>query len=493
MDLFKLQNSSDIRGTAIVNEGEAPLNPTSVKMIAYGFVKYLEKDLGLTNVRVGVGHDSRVTANILKEGIIEGLYEAGADKVYDFHLCSTPAMFMSTTKKHLDLDGAIEITASHLPFDKNGMKFFTKDGGTDKDQLKKILTYAMEYSSSDVSDKKAIDYDFITDYSDGLVETVRELTKKQLPFEGMKVLVDAGNGASGFFAEKVLSKLGADTSTSMFLEPDGHFPNHVANPEDKFAMDMFCENVKKADVDCGIIFDTDGDRAALCDHDGKSLGKSKLIALLSDGILKQYPGSTIVTDSVTSTSLKPYIEARGGIHHRFKRGYNNVINEAKRLTKLGQFAPLAIETSGHGALMENFYLDDGAYLSIKALIILSQLKESGHDFSNILSDYKDANEAIELRPEILVEDFRALGEELIFKFTGFAINHEGWSLEEPNYEGVRVNMDEDHGDGFILMRLSLHEPVLPINIESSSKENLNLIMKDLRQFMSEYKESIQEV
>jgi len=96
------------------------------------------------------------------------------------------------------------------------------------------------------------------------------------------------------------------------------------------------ESIKKAvldnNADFGIIFDADGDRSAFIDNTGREINRNNLIALLSDILLKQTPGATIVTDSVTSAGLKKFIENHGGKHHRFKRGYKNVINEAKSYT-----------------------------------------------------------------------------------------------------------------------------------------------------------------
>ena len=86
-------------------------------------------------------------------------------------------------------------------------------------------------------------------------------------------------------------------------------------------------------------------------------------ALISAVLAPDHPRGVIVTDSITSTGLARFIEAQGMRHHRFKRGYKNVIDEARRLCDEGRDAPLAIETSGHAAMRENYFLDDGAYLT----------------------------------------------------------------------------------------------------------------------------------
>lgn len=101
---------------------------------------------------------------------------------------------------------------------------------------------------------------------------------------------------------------------------------------------------------------------------GEELNRNRLIALISAILLREHPGTAIVTDSITSTGLAEFIAAHGGVHRRFRRGYRNVINEALRLNAAGQDCQLAIETSGHAALKENYFLDDGAYLVTRFLM-----------------------------------------------------------------------------------------------------------------------------
>ncbi|KAI7733533.1 hypothetical protein M8C21_031744 [Ambrosia artemisiifolia] len=198
------------------------------------------------------------------------------------------------------------------------------------------------------------------------------------PLEGFHIFVDAGNGAGGFFAGKVLEPLGAVTSGSQFLEPDGLFPNHNPNPEDKAVMKAITQAVLDNKSDLGIIFDTDVDRSAAVDSTGREFNRNRLFALMSAIVLEEHPGTTIVTNSVTSDGLTTFIEKKlGGKHHRFKRGYKNVIDETIHLNSVGEESHLAIETRGHGALKVNHWLDDGAYLMVKLLNKLASARASG--------------------------------------------------------------------------------------------------------------------
>lgn len=118
------------------------------------------------------------------------------------------------------------------------------------------------------------------------------------------IIVDAGNGVDGFFAENVLMPLGADISGSQFLEPDVKFPNHIPNPENQEAMKSICDATVRTHADLGIIFDTDVDRAGCVDKYGQPINHNPLYALASYIARQNCPGGTIVTDSVISDGLK---------------------------------------------------------------------------------------------------------------------------------------------------------------------------------------------
>lgn len=201
----------------------------------------------------------------------------------------------------------------------------------------------------------------------------------QRPLKGFHIVVDAGNGAGGFYATEVLAPLGADISGSQFLEPDGRFPNHIPNPENGEAMASASRATLAAGADLGIIFDTDVDRAGCgLTAPGRRLTATAWWLWASAIALEGNPGGAIVTDSITSTGLKTYIEQElGGVHYRYKRGYKNVIDEAVRLNRAGVNCPLAIETSGHAAFRENDFLDDGAYLVTKLIIKMAVLRREG--------------------------------------------------------------------------------------------------------------------
>jgi phosphomannomutase len=205
--------------------------------------------------------------------------------------------------------------------------------------------------------------------------------------------------------------------------------------------------------------------------------------------LEEHPGTTIVTDSITSDGLTKFIERDlKGFHHRFKRGYKNVINEAVCLNKEGKECWLAIETSGHAALKENYFLDDGAFLITKILIKFAKLRMTGGDLASLTEKLVMPVESKEFRLKIKIPEFKDFGNKIINDLREFVINVEGWQIVPSNFEGIRISCDENSGNGWFLLRLSLHDPVIPVNIESDMEGGIRIIAKKLSMFLDNYPE-----
>lgn len=482
----QFKSGTDIRGVA--SEGPEPVNLTDevVEKICRGFALWLcertEKEAN--NLSVAVGHDSRISAPRISAAVARALTGCGI-RVLDCGLASTPSMFMATL--NIPCDGAIQITASHHPYNRNGLKFFTKTGGLDSPDIEALLLHAQEDKSPESDVTGSVEKsDHMKIYSTHLRNIIKKgvnAADYDMPLKDFHIVVDAGNGAGGFYAYDVLEPLGANINGSQFLDPDGMFPNHVPNPENPTAMASVSTATVTAGADLGVIFDTDVDRGAAVDKDGREINRNRLVAIASAIALEGNDGGTIVTDSITSNGLKEYIETTlGGTHHRFKRGYKNVINEAIRLNDKGINCPLAIETSGHAAMRENFFLDDGAYLVTKIIIKMAVLRQKGENLESLLEALKEPAEAIEIRLPITEEEFRACGEDILAKLEQHA-QQNNWQIAPDNREGLRVSFPKEKGDGWFLLRLSVHDPIMPLNIESDTVGGTAQIRDTLAEFL----------
>lgn len=488
-DLSALQNGSDIRGVALKIKDGAEINLTAddAEVIAAAFVGYLSErsKKSADSLKIGVGHDSRLTADMLTEAALSGICSQGA-KAFDCGLCSTPSMFCSTVFPETDFDGAIMITASHLPKNRNGLKLFDKNGGFDKPDIKAVLAIAGDIEpkrARAAAEKTAL----IDIYSRDLCEKIKKgvcAEDYDHPLKGLHIVVDAGNGAGGFFVDKVLKPLGADTFGSSFLEPDGNFPNHIPNPEDKAAINAICESTVLNKADLGIIFDTDVDRMSAVLPNGEAVNRDAIIAMMAAVLAKDNPNATIVTDSVTSDRLTAFLEGELGMkHRRFKRGYKNVINEAIRLNNEGISCPLAIETSGHGALRENYFLDDGAYMAVKMLIAAADARCRGISLGSLIEKLPAAADECERRIKISGENFAETGAQVLKAFEQRAAE-KGYTVVPNSCEGVRLSFD----DGWALLRMSLHDPLLPLNVESTREGGCAELLKRVKELICDFEQ-----
>ena len=491
--LYKLLSGTDIRGISIeTNEFKKNLTCDTASLLGQGFLNWLKSKTNESkSIKIAIGMDSRVSGPTLKSELINTLVNNGVE-VYDCGIATTPSMFMTTILDKYKCNGAIMITASHLPYYYNGFKFFTCDGSCEKSDIEEIINLSLKEKEEERNKGRVNKVNLLEDYSNILINKVRnEVNSNEnfyRPLEGIKILVDAGNGSGGFFANKVLKDLGANIDGSQFLNPDGSFPNHIPNPENDEAMNSIKNAVLNYKADMGIIFDTDVDRAAIVSKNGDEINKNSLIALISAIVLEKNKGSVIVTDSITSSGVKKFIEDLGGVHHRYKRGYKNVINEAKRINELGQNCPLAIETSGHAALKENYFLDDGAYLIVKILIEVAKLFKEGKDITLLIKELEHPVETKEVRIKIKNQDYRSYGSKVIDNLKKFAMEIDGWEIDENNYDGIKINCTKEKG--WLLLRLSLHEPLLVLNMEVNIRQGINQILIKLKEYLRDYNELV---
>ncbi|XP_017969956.1 PREDICTED: phosphomannomutase/phosphoglucomutase [Theobroma cacao] len=521
----RLQNGSDVRGVAL--EGEkgrtVDLTPPAVEAIAESFGEWVIKALEererrpAEDVRVSLGKDPRISGASLSVAVFAGLARAGC-LVFDMGLATTPACFMSTLLPPFCYDASIMMTASHLPYTRNGLKFFTKKGGLTSPEVEQICDKAArKYANRLTKVSTMLNFpskkvDFMSAYAKHLRDIIKERVNHPLhydtPLKGFQIIVNAGNGSGGFFTWDVLDKLGADTFGSLHLNPDGMFPNHIPNPEDKTAMALTRAAVLHNSADLGIVFDTDVDRSGVVDNKGNPINGDKLIGLMSAIVLKEHPGTTIVTDARTSMALTKFITERGGHHCLYRVGYRNVIDKAVQLNKDGIETHLMMETSGHGALKENYFLDDGAFMVVKIIIEMVHMKLSGSDegIGSLIKDLEEPLESIELRMNIISEPkyAKARGTEAIEAFRSYVEEGqlEGWELDscgdcwvsegclvdsndspaaiDAHMYRAKVSNEKNEEVGWVHIRQSIHNPNIAVNVQSSVPGGCQLMTRVLR-------------
>ena len=507
--LRQLKSGSDIRGAfcdhvrvgSIFNVLHAtdqstlpPLTPLAAYCFGSSFAEMVKSQLPHKDaVRICVGVDPRPHGIRLADSFARGVESVdGAKAVYN-GLATTPSMSHFCQS---DLcDGGAMITASHLPEDRNGIKLFTKQGGFTKADIDTLISGAIRVGHlwhdygviPPASGHGAVDcehVDFMPHYRERLQQAIIDEvgSGRDKPLDGLKVVLNAGNGSGAFFAE-ILNALGADVSNSLYLNPDGTFPSGVPNPENRDMIEETKARCKECQADIGILFDTDADRSGFIlprGSDYEPLNRNRLIALLSVIFSKSSPGCTIVTDSVTSEGLAKFLTEDLGLKHsRYLKGYANVINKAIEITKSGHGnAEMAIETSGHCAMKENGYLDDGTYTAVKIVGLLARTmkdnEKSNASLLDLIASLDEKAEENELRMPV-VDGTLTSTQSLFDRFASLIENGAStgkfpeWDLDEDNLEGIRVRIGNG---GFFMFRKSLHDPLVSLQVEGDSVEEV---------------------
>jgi phosphomannomutase/phosphoglucomutase len=304
--------------------------------------------------RVVVACDARLSSPELRPATIAGIRSTGVD-VTDIGMVPTPVMYFAVL--HCPYDGGIVVSASHNPPQYNGFK---------------SRSYARSFYGDDIQDfsRMVRDGDFESgagaldalDIGSMYVEYIRSTLSLKKP---LKVVIDAGNGASGPLAIRVFEALGCEV-VPLFCEPDGRFPNHIPDPTVPENMVALRDKVLAEKADMGIGLDGDGDRVAAMTATGALLWGDRMLAILAESVLREKSGP-IVFDVKCSRSLIERIEQLGGQPIMWKTGYP--LLQAK-MRETG--AKLAGEMSGHMYFADRYYgFDDGTYSGARLVEIVS--------------------------------------------------------------------------------------------------------------------------
>lgn len=463
---LKLRSGTVIRGYTNEAEGHSvDLTPQVAEHLGYAFAVQLAKRYNTTTDKlvVVVGHDSRDSSPVLHKAFMHGLTDADSD-VLDCGECSSPALLHAMRSE--ETHGAVMITASNHAWYENGFRISLQDGEFSEAEITQLLLQA----EKQIPPMRLVKpMDSTAGYEEKLRAAVECWmdTDVQYPLLGLHVIVDAGGGSGGFVSG-FLESLGCEVTGSMGLTPDAHKPVKTQAFDNSQALSVISEVVRENTADIGILMDADGDRAVIVDEKGRAINGNRLIALISAILLEKNPGATIVTDSVTSSGLQKFITEWGGIHYRFKRGYQNVIREAIRLNEEDIDCPLAIETSGHAAFRDNGFMDDGLYLAMRLLCEALLRKRDGETLGALIDDLSEPVENAEIRFQILTEECREATQAVVETVLSYTLKDSKWHLAKDNREGVRILFDLEGGveNAWFQIRQSVHDPVLVLYAES---------------------------
>lgn len=385
---------------------------------------------------VVVGGDVRTSTPTLKAALLAGLARTPVD-VIDIGTVPTPALYDAITA--LGAEGGVMVTASHNPAAYNGFKLVLGAEPVTPHDIALIARLVADGAFAVGSGR------FRTvDDLDGYVARVQA---RMAPAAALRIVVDAGNGAAGLVAARLLRGLGHDV-VERFTEPDGSFPNRSPNPSEPGALAVLQADVVQHGADFGVAFDGDGDRAVFVDERGRVTPAEEALVVFAQASLRA--GEAVVYDLKSSSVVATSIAALGG-RPVMERSGHAFIREAF----LREGAVLAGEVSGHFFFRELGY-DDGLYAAARMADVLAA---TGHTLAQATADLPRPVITPDLRVAWPLAERDALLERVRAAFADRPI---------ATLDGVRVAFD----DGWLLARKSVTEPAVTFRIEAGDAERL---------------------
>jgi phosphomannomutase len=394
-----------------------------------------------------VGRDMRTSSPEIAGAIADGIRSRGAD-VIDIGLASTDMLYCASGV--LDLPGVM-VTASHNPPGDNGLKMCR--AGARPIGIDTGLR-AMAEAASELLDKEPAEptgaletIDFLSTY----VETLLRIA----PVHGrpLKVAIDAGNGMAGHTVPPVFDALraaGNDIEViPLYLELDGTFPNHEANPLDHTTLIDLQAAVRENGADIGLAFDGDADRCFVIDENGDVVAPSAITGLIATRALAMEPGATILYNVITSKAVPEIVVERGGTAVRTPVGHSLIKAEMARTG-----AAFGGEHSGH-FYFRDFYLADSGMLA--ALHVLGALGEEERPLSQLMAEFSRYVASGEINTR--VDDVQAVIEKVAGAYSEFA---------QDRMDGLTVDADS----WWFNVRPSNTEPLLRLNVEGADADTM---------------------
>ena len=447
--IFKAYDIRGIHGSDLDAAGAREIGRAFARVIAQ-----LENK-PTTELKLGLGHDMRLTAPEMAAAYAEGMAAEGAD-VFNAGLVGTEMLYFLVGSR--DLDGGLMCTASHNPKPYTGAKLVRRG--------------AIALSGDEgIGDVRDLALDGMSDEPGGgsveRVEIYDDFHKRVMGFidpsaiRPLKVVVDGGNGMAGPMVGPLLAQLGLDLATS-YWEPNGEFPDHEPNPLLPENREFIMAEVKRQGADLGIAWDGDADRCFFIDDTGRFVDGDFLTAILASSMLRKNPGETILYDVRASRAVPDIVDELGGTALINRVGH--AFFKSRMRSEGGIFGG---EVSGHYYFRDFYCADSG---TIPALLILEELSQRGIKLSELLAPMRSKYFISgEINSE--VDDPKAKMDGIAESFSDAEQSHlDGVSIDYPDWHfNVRASNTEP------LLRLCLESLVSEADMEAKRDQVLALI------------------
>jgi phosphomannomutase len=392
--------------------------------------------------RIAVGRDMRLSSPAMADAVMRGAADSGAE-VLDIGMVGTEMLYFAVGE--LDLEGGIEVTASHNPKDYTGMKIVRRGAlpvGGDSGLLD-IRTRAQGELGPPKEGGSIREEDIWSQFVERVLSFVEVDAIRPL-----KVVIDAANGMAGAMLPPVLERLPID-AVRCFFEPDGSFPNHEPNPLLPENREFIVSKVTEEGADLGVAFDGDADRCFFVDDTGEFVPGDFVTALLAESVLAKEPAAKIIYDVRASWAVPETIERAGGVPLMNRVGHAFIKHRIRE-----EGAAFAGEVSGHYYFRDFSQADSGV---VPFLLMLELISRKGQRLSEILGPFRE-HYFITGELNTPVPDVALKLQELKERF--------GAEGRVSHLDGLSVDADQWHMN----VRPSNTEPLLRLNLEALSKD-----------------------
>jgi phosphomannomutase len=398
-----------------------------------------------------IGRDFREHGAQLEEAFVSGLKETGSNANLVGNCPASLCVFANWKMRN---DATAYITASHLPAEWTGVKFFHQNGvGFFEDENKKLgsISSSGKFKIGAGSVKKL----------EGMDEEYANFVAERITPERIRVVVDFGNGAACILVPKILKKIGVE-ATFLYDWPDPKFSNRDPEPIPE-ALTALCKKVVKEKADLGIAFDGDGDRAIFVDDTGKVIMTEQSAILFLRDIMKTQRGP-VVANIECSDIIEDEVKKYGENVFRIPVGHTFLVQETKK-----HKAVLGVEKSGHICVPKFFWFDDAIIDSIYMIEIVSKM---GQKLSKVV---KELPTRLFKRLEIRCSDENKF--EVVNKIKEKAIE----TYHNTNtIDGVKIVFP----DSWALIRASNTSPMLRLSIEARDQDKLDELEKEMTKLIN---------
>ena len=430
----------DIRGRTDLGE----LTPDLAKGVGAAFAV-------LTGAsQIAVGRDCRASSPEIAGALISGITGQGAS-VIDLGEVATDCVYYISGSRMVP---GVMVTASHNPAEYNGIKL-CREGAAPVGEdtgLKEIESMVNAGIPPGPGGGTVTSLDAREGYVNHLMSVVEPAKMKEL-----LVAVDGGNGMAGVVVESVFDRI-PPIILGLYLEPDGTFPNHPADPLQPENLVDVIALVRDRSADLGVGFDGDADRSAFIDDQGNPLSGSTTTALIARWFLARKPGATIVHNLITSRAVPETVRRLGGIPVRTRVGHSFI---KQVMAETG--AVFGGEHSGHYYFADNFRADSGM---LAMLVILQVISEDGRRLSEIRKDVEPYFASGEIN--LHVADQKGSMERVAAKFAAADIDH---------LDGLTVSWP----DRWFNLRPSNTEPLLRLNVEGPDPDTVQEVVDAVKE------------